>query len=53
MNPFERLNIYGNDIIKKYEGKPFGQEKPHLYAIAENAFRSLVKEGLDQSIVVR
>jgi myosin-5 len=64
LNPFQMLeNMYGEDIMKKYwheddnnsrndlqEGKR--QPPPHVYAVAQDAYRSLLHEGDDQSILV-
>eukprot|EP00127_Corallochytrium_limacisporum_P002979 Clim_evm26s144 gene=Clim_evmTU26s144 len=52
VNPFTRLNIYGTDFIQKYVNQPFRSQKPHVYAVAEEAYRCMVREDRDQSIVV-
>ena len=57
LNPFQMLeNIYGEDIMEKYWGENMQKENqrppPHVYAIAQDAYRSLLHEGDDQSILV-
>lgn len=64
LNPFQMLdNIYGEDIMEKYwheddnTGRNDLQEgtrkpPPHVYAVAQDAYRSLLHEGDDQSILV-
>ena len=60
LNPFKMLdNLYGEHIMKEYwcedqnnlqKGKRL--PPPHVYAIAQDAYRSLLHEGDDQSILV-
>ncbi len=56
LNPFQILdNIYGEGIMEKYWNNNGLQEErppPHVYAIAQDAYRSLLHEGDDQSILV-
>ncbi|KAI8988583.1 P-loop containing nucleoside triphosphate hydrolase protein [Mycotypha africana] len=52
VNPFDRVALYDNDIIQQYSGKRRGELEPHLFAIAEDAYRCMVKEGINQTIVV-
>jgi myosin-5 len=64
LNPFQMLdNIYGEDIMEKYwheddttsrNDLQEGTRKPppHVYAVAQDAYRSLLHEGDDQSILV-
>ncbi len=58
LNPFQILdNVYGEEIMEKYwnnNGVHDGKERPppHVYAIAQDAYRSLLHEGDDQSILV-
>jgi hypothetical protein len=35
-----------------YAGKQKGDLEPHLFSVAEDAYRSLVREGRNQSIIV-
>ncbi|KAI9209768.1 P-loop containing nucleoside triphosphate hydrolase protein [Polychytrium aggregatum] len=52
MNPFQRLSLYSPDIMREYSGKDRGELEPHLYAVAEDAYRTLIKEARNQSIIV-
>lgn len=52
-NPFQRLDqLYSSDIINAYAGKKRGELEPHLFAIAEDAYRCMKRDGKNQSIVV-
>ena len=53
MNPYRMLPIYGPNIIKTYSGRYIYEEPPHVYAIAEDAYRSLLNEGKNQCIIIR
>lgn len=52
MNPFRRLDIYTNEIMKQYCGRPRSELEPHLFAIAEEAYRRMTNLGDNQSIIV-
>ncbi|KAI9828268.1 MAG: hypothetical protein M1819_004593 [Sarea resinae] len=52
INPYCPLPIYSNDYIKMYKGRSREDTKPHIYAVADEAFRNLVDEGENQSILV-
>ncbi|KAG4097651.1 hypothetical protein H8356DRAFT_1308897 [Neocallimastix lanati (nom. inval.)] len=52
LNPFQRLPIYTHDIMKAYSGKRRGELEPHLFAVAEEAYRNMLKENRNQSIIV-
>ena len=52
VNPYCPLPIYTNEYMKKYRGRSREDTKPHIYAMADGAFRNLVEEGENQSILV-
>ncbi|PRP79831.1 putative myosin XI [Planoprotostelium fungivorum] len=52
VNPFTKLHIYGKNVIDTYAGQPLGKLSPHVYAISEDAFRSMLIDGANQSILV-
>ncbi|GAM85619.1 hypothetical protein ANO11243_036260 [Dothideomycetidae sp. 11243] len=52
VNPYTPLPIYGRDFIKMYKGRSREESKPHIFAVADEAFRNLVEEGTNQSILV-
>ena len=52
MNPFKWLPIYGDDVISRYHGRPYGSLPPHCYQEAEDAFTSLQKTRKNQAIVI-
>lgn len=53
INPFERRDaLYSHNMISSYAGSKRGELEPHLFAIAEDAYRSMKTYSKDQSIVV-
>ncbi|KAI8617042.1 P-loop containing nucleoside triphosphate hydrolase protein [Chytriomyces sp. MP71] len=52
MNPFQRLALYSSDIMREYSGKRRGELEPHLFAVAEEAYRTMIREKKNQSIIV-
>lgn len=52
-NPFQRIDsLYTPDIIQAYSGKRRGELEPHLFAIAEDAYRCMLRDHNNQTIVV-
>ncbi|KAG6038216.1 hypothetical protein E4U41_004432 [Claviceps citrina] len=52
VNPYCPLPIYTNEYINMYKGRIREDTKPHIFAMADEAFRNLVEEGRNQSILV-
>ncbi|GAA5796115.1 hypothetical protein HPULCUR_001484 [Helicostylum pulchrum] len=52
VNPFARVSLYEPDIVQQYSGKRRGELEPHLFAIAEEAYRCMIREEINQTIVV-
>ncbi|XP_064594768.1 unconventional myosin-XV-like isoform X2 [Liolophura sinensis] len=52
VNPYKMFNIYGLDVVKKYEGQPLGVLPPHLFAIGSTAYTKMMKDAENQVIVI-
>lgn len=52
LNPYCDLGLYGESLIQAYSGKLRGDLEPHLFAVAEDAFRSMQRERRNQSIII-
>ncbi|KAI9726938.1 MAG: hypothetical protein M1828_000286 [Chrysothrix sp. TS-e1954] len=52
VNPYCPLPIYSRDYINMYRGRSREEMKPHIFAVADGAFRNLVEAGENQSILV-
>ncbi|RVE55153.1 hypothetical protein evm_000051 [Chilo suppressalis] len=52
VNPYKNLPIYTEEKTKQYYKKAFFEAPPHVFAIADNAYRSLVYEHREQCILI-
>ncbi|XP_065926701.1 unconventional myosin-VI isoform X5 [Magallana gigas] len=53
INPYYEIpDLYTSNTIKKYKGKSLGTLPPHVYAIADKAFRDMKVNKMSQSIIV-
>ena len=53
INPYDDIrNLYDNRTIKAYMGKSLGTMPPHVFAIADKAFRDMKVLKTSQSIIV-
>uniref|UniRef100_A0A8C2TJ48 Unconventional myosin-Ic n=1 Tax=Coturnix japonica TaxID=93934 RepID=A0A8C2TJ48_COTJA len=52
VNPYKELEIYSKQNMERYRGVSFYEVSPHLYAIADNSYRSLRTERKDQCILI-
>uniref|UniRef100_A0A8C9TA04 Myosin, heavy chain 11b, smooth muscle n=1 Tax=Scleropages formosus TaxID=113540 RepID=A0A8C9TA04_SCLFO len=43
VNPYKMLPIYSEKIIEMYKGKKRHEVPPHIYAIADNAYRNMLQ----------
>lgn len=43
INPYKQLPIYSEKIIDMYKGKKRHEMPPHIYAIADTAYRSMLQ----------
>ncbi|KAF9813001.1 hypothetical protein IEO21_05834 [Rhodonia placenta] len=53
MNPFQRVTLYGPEIIQAYNGRRRGELEPHLFAIAEDAYTAMSRDGTGQTIIAK
>nr|XP_049577122.1 myosin-10 isoform X3 [Syngnathus scovelli] len=51
INPYKNLPIYSENIVEMYRGKKRHEMPPHIYAISESAYRCMLQDREDQSIL--
>ncbi|XP_011476020.1 myosin-9 isoform X1 [Oryzias latipes] len=51
INPYKHLPIYSEEIVNMYKGKKRHEMPPHIYAITDSAYRSMMQDREDQSIL--
>ncbi|KAK9691721.1 hypothetical protein RND81_09G214500 [Saponaria officinalis] len=53
INPFQRLpHLYDGHMMQQYKGAPLGELSPHVFAVADVAYRAMITEGKSNSILV-
>ncbi|XP_077372230.1 unconventional myosin-Va-like [Festucalex cinctus] len=52
VNPYESLPIYEADIIHAYHGQNMADMDPHIFAVAEEAYKQMARDQQNQSIIV-
>ncbi|KAG0457499.1 hypothetical protein HPP92_022656 [Vanilla planifolia] len=50
INPFKEVPLYGNDHIEAYRNKSV--DSPHVYAIADTAIHEMIRDEVNQSIII-
>lgn len=52
INPYRRLPIYTKNVVLKYQGKRRNEMPPHLFSIADNAYRNMLVDRENQSMLI-
>merc|ERR1712190_122161 len=52
VNPYKRYPIYTPTVVKMYLGKRRNEVPPHLWAITETAYRNMLLNSKDQSMLI-
>nr|XP_055072168.1 unconventional myosin-Ib isoform X4 [Misgurnus anguillicaudatus] len=52
MNPYKPLPIYTAEKVEEYRNRNFYELSPHIYALADEAYRSLRDQDKDQCILI-
>ncbi|GMH25517.1 hypothetical protein Nepgr_027360 [Nepenthes gracilis] len=50
INPFKNLQIYGNNYITAYRKKLV--DSPHVFAAADAAYNEMIRDGVNQSVIL-
>ncbi|XP_078166970.1 myosin-1-like [Carex rostrata] len=50
VNPFKEVHLYGKRFIERYKRK--SMDSPHVYAIADAAIKEMIRDEVNQSIII-
>ncbi|XP_018428627.1 PREDICTED: unconventional myosin-Ig-like isoform X1 [Nanorana parkeri] len=52
VNPYKAMDLYGKEMIESYRGRELYERPPHLYAIADAAYKAMKRRAKDTCIVI-
>ncbi|XP_065355527.1 myosin-I heavy chain-like [Calliphora vicina] len=52
VNPYKSLHIFNKDYVFKYHGQKIGSHEPHVFALAEASYKSIIDDEISQSVVI-
>lgn len=52
VNPWKRLPLYSSAVLLNYLGRSRSERPPHVFAVAEAAYRAMVNYDSNQSVLV-
>ncbi|KAJ7991900.1 hypothetical protein DPEC_G00288660 [Dallia pectoralis] len=52
VNPYKQMEIYGKEAIDAYRGRELYENPPHLYAVADAAYKAMKRRAKDTCIVI-
>lgn len=50
INPLKDVQLYGDDLVTAYKEKLL--DSPHVYALADTAYNEMIRDGVNQSIII-
>ena len=52
VNPYKMLPIYTPQVVESYKGKRREEMEPHVFAVADEAYRAMMGEHKNQSMLI-
>ena len=52
VNPYKEMDIYNKTYVNQYKGREIYERPPHIFAIAEAAYKTMKRAGKDTCIVI-
>lgn len=52
MNPYKKLPLYTDDMIKAYKGQKRTERPPHIFAVSDAAYYDMLHGRENQSLLI-
>ena len=52
VNPYKTLDTYGKEVIADYKGREIFERPPHIFALADAAYKTMKRKYKDSCIVI-
>jgi len=52
VNPYKNPGIYGKEYIDAYKGREIYERPPHVFALADGAYRAMKRRAQDTCVVI-
>ena len=52
VNPYKLHDIYNDEFVEEYRGRELQERPPHIFALADAAYRDMKRLGTDSCIVI-
>ncbi|KAL4629353.1 unconventional myosin-Ig-like [Arapaima gigas] len=52
VNPYAEMDIYGKETVEAYRGRELYENPPHLYSVADAAYKAMKRRAKDTCIVI-
>ncbi|CAI8005806.1 Unconventional myosin-Id [Geodia barretti] len=52
VNPYKQMAVYETQYVDDYRGREMYEREPHIFALADAAYRSMKRTGRDCCIVI-
>jgi myosin heavy subunit len=52
VNPYKKLPIYNDEMVKAYKGKKRAEIPPHIFAVSDAAYYDMLQTKENQSILI-
>ncbi|KAJ3129889.1 Unconventional myosin-Ic [Nowakowskiella sp. JEL0407] len=52
VNPYKKLDIYDGQWITKYKGSNIWEQPPHIYSVADSAYRDMKEHNRNQCVII-
>ena len=52
VNPYRTVDLYGNNYVEQYRGREIYERPPHIFALADSAYKTMKRQAKDTCVVI-